>query len=137
MKSVLAVAAICIFFAACGGSANNQHPSTQYEEKKASIGEMEQESPLKFLKITGSHRKNIINQDVVEGEVSNKATLTTYKNIQVQINFLDAEGSSIEKQKHTLDDAIKPGAVTDFKIKVKVKGATAVSVDITDAIADK
>ncbi len=137
MKNILIIAAISVLFAACGGSANNQHPSTKYEEKKASIAEMEQESPLKFLKISGSHRKNIINQDVVEGEVSNKATLTTYKNIQVQINFLDAEGGSIEKQKHTLDDAVKPGSTTDFKIKVKVKGATSVSVDIVDATADK
>jgi hypothetical protein len=137
MKNIIVIILACALFASCGDSANNSRPSTQYEEKKASIGDMEKESPLTFLKVSGSHRKNIINQDVVEGEVVNKATFTTYKNITLQINFLDKEGASIEKQKHTLDYEVKPGSTTDFKIKVKVKGASSVQIDIVDAVADK
>jgi hypothetical protein len=137
MKNILAIAAISIFFAACGGSANSQHPSSKYEEKKASIADMENESPLKFLKVSGSHRKNIVNQSVIEGDVVNKATLTAYKNITLQINFLDKEGGSLEKQKHTLDDVVKPGATAEFKIKTKVKDAASVNIDIVDATPDK
>lgn len=119
-------------------SANNQKPSTKYEEKKASLADTEREGPLKFLKISGSHRGNLINQTVVEGEILNKATLTTYKNITVQITFIDKEGSTIEKQKHVLDDEIEPGGTLDFKIKTgHVKETKSVSIDITDALADK
>ena len=56
----------------------------------------------------------------------------------VQVNFLDKEGSSIEKQKHTIDEEIKPGATADFKIKVAhVSGTNSISLDIVAAIADK
>ncbi len=137
MKQGMIIAATCLLIAGCN-SANNQHPSAKYEEKKASMADMEKDSPLKFLKISGSHRSNLINQTVVEGEVVNKATLTTYKDIKLQFTFLDKEGGTIEKQKHNLDEEVKPGATADFKIKVKhVKDATSVTMDIVDAVADK
>lgn len=137
MKNVLAIALSIVVLSSCGNSANNQHPSSKYEEKKASIADMEKDSPLKFLKVVGSHRKNIVNQSVIEGEVSNKATLTSYKNVVLQINFLDKEGGSIEKQKHTLDDVVKPGGTAEFKIKTKVKEATSLNIDIVEATPDK
>ena len=138
MKNIAIIAILCLMLSACSDSANNQHPSSKYEEKKASIADMEKESPLKFLKVTGSFRNNLANQTVIEGEVSNKATLTSYKNIEVSVNFKDKEGSSIEKQKHTLDENVKPGETTDFKIKVShVKDAESVTIDIVDATADK
>lgn len=137
MKKTLSVLLVSMVFAACD-SANNQRPSTNYETKKTSLEDMERESPLKFLKITASHRGNLINQEVVEGEVINKATLMTYKNIEIRISFLDNEGGVIEKQKHTLDDVIKPNSSVDFKIKTgHIKGAASISADIISAIADK
>ena len=122
---------------ACNSS-GNQHPSAQYEEKKTSLEEMERDSPPKFLKITGSLRSNLLNQTIVEGEITNRATLVTYKDMQVQISFIDKEGSVIEKQKHVIETEIKPGGSEDFKIKVShVKGANSISLVITDAVADK
>lgn len=138
MKGVFLIAAASVVLFSCGGSANNQHPSAKYEEKKASMAEMEKESPLKFLKISGSHRGNLINQTVVEGEVINKATLTTYKNVEIQIKFMDKEGSTIEKQTHTLDEEVKPGTSQEFKIKVKhVKETASVTLDVVGADVDK
>ena len=138
MKQVGIFMLLCFVIAGCNSGANSQRPSTQYEEKKTSIADMERESPLKFLKISGSHRSNLINQTVVEGEVANKATLTTYKNIKIQLTFLDKEGGTIEKQKHAIDDEVKPGTTADFKIKVKhVSEAVSVTMDVVDAEADK
>ena len=138
MKQIVTILMLSAIAVGCKNSSNQQRPSAQYEEKKASIADMEKESPLKFLKISGSHRNNLVNQTVVEGEVINKATLTTYKNIEVQLVFKDKEGGTVDKQKHTLEDAVAPGATMDFKIKVShVKEAASVTVDITDATADK
>jgi len=137
MKNALVLLLSLATLGACK-SANNSAPSTKYEEKKASLADMEKDSPLKFLKISGSHRKNLLNQTVVEGEIVNKATLTDYKNIQVQITFIDKDGSTIEKQKHSIDDVVKAASTEEFKIKVShVSGATSVSLDIVDATADK
>jgi len=130
--------ALLLFAGAACNSANNQRPSAKYEEKKASLADMEQASPMKFLKISGSHRRNLLNQTVVEGEIKNNATLTTYKNIQVQMTFIDKDGSTIEKDKHSVDSEVKPGATEDFKFKVgHISGAVSVSLDIVDAVADK
>jgi len=130
---------ICLLsmFAACN-SANNQQPSGQYEEKKTSLKEIEKASPLKFLKVAGSHHRNLVNQAVVTGEITNTATLVTYKNITLQISWLDKDGAVLDKQKEVLDDVVKPGTVVDFKIKTAhVKGTESVSIDIVSAIADK
>lgn len=137
MKYAIAALVICTLSVSCN-SANNQRPSTKYEEKKASMADMEKESPLKFLKISGSHRRNLVSQEVIEGEVANHATLTSYKNIEIQLTFLNSDGSTVDKQKHTLDDVAKPGSSVDFKIKVShVKDASSVTMDIVDAVADK
>ena len=133
MKNILVAAALSVLAFGCN-SANKERPSAKYEEKKASIADMERESPLKFLKISGSHRKNLVAQTVVEGEVSNSATLTAYKDVEVQLVFVDKEGSTLEKQKHTLDEEVKAGSSIDFKIKISsVKGAASVTMDIVSA----
>ena len=137
MRTLVIAVSFCLLLTSCD-SANEQRPSAKYEEKKASLAEIEQDSPLKFLKVSGSHRGNLVNQTVVEGTVTNKSTLTTYKNIQLSITFLDKEGGVIEKQKETLDEEVAPGESSDFKLKVgHVKGANSVKLDIVDAIADK
>ncbi len=136
MKNLIAVSLLSLTAISCGPK--NQKPSAQYEQKKASLEDMERDSPLRFLSVSGSHRGNLVNQTVVEGEITNKATVVSYKNISLQIKFLDNEGSVIEKQKKVLDETVKPGAAIEFKIKTShVKGANAVNIDITDATADK
>ena len=137
MRRIIALFLLPVVFLACN-SANNQRPPAKYEEKKASLEEMERDSPLKFLKINGSHHGNLLNQTVVEGEITNKATLVSYRNIKVQVSFLDKDGAVIDKEKETLDDVIKPGATNDFKLKTgHVKGANSVTLDIISAVADK
>ena len=136
MKNIIAILFASVMFIAC--QSGEQRPSAKYEEKKATLEEMERDSPLKFLKVNASHRGNLLNQTVVEGDISNRATLVSYKNIQVQISFLDKDNSLIEKQKETLDDVVKPGATMDFKIKTShIKGATSVTIEIIAATADK
>ncbi len=138
MKQIVTILMLSAIAVGCKNSANQQRPSTQYEEKKASIADMEKESPLKFLKISGSHRNNLVNRTVVEGEIINKATLTTYKNIEVQVDFKDKEGATIEKHKQTVEGEVEPGGTLGYKIKTDhVKGAESVTIDITDATADK
>lgn len=136
MKRIIAILLLPVIFLSCSG--NDHRPPAKYEEKKASLEEMERDSPVKFLKITGSHHGNLLNQTIVEGEITNKATLVSYRNIQVQVSFLDNDGKVIDKEKEMLEDVIKPGATNDFKIKTgHVKGANSVAFDIIKAEADK
>jgi len=137
MKGQILPALFFLLIASCD-SANNQHPSVKYEEKKQSLEEMERDSPLKFLKVKGDFHNNFVNQTVVEGEITNHATLVSYKSIQLQIIFKDKEGATIEKQKQVIDDVVKPNSSDDFKVKIShVKDANSVVVDIVGAVADK
>ncbi len=136
MKNFITCLLVSVLLFGC--HSGEQKPSAKYEEKKATLEEMERDSPLKFLRVTSSHHGNLLNQTVVEGEITNKATLVSFKNIQVQVSFLDKDNTVIEKQKETLDDVVKPGATNDFKIKTShVKGASSVTIDIIAAVADK
>ncbi len=136
MKSLYSLTLICLILSACD-SANSSHPSVQYEEKKKSLRESETDNPLKFLKVKGSLRSNIIGQTVVEGEIINNATLVSYKNMKLQIIFKDADGSVVEKDSKVIDDVVKPNSTDNFKVKLShVKGASTVLVDITGAEVD-
>ncbi len=137
MKRLILFVSCSILLFACG-TANEQHPSNQYEEKKASLKDIEAGSPLKFLKVTGEQHNNLLNQTVVSGEVINNATLVSYKGVDLLLIFKDDDNKVIEKQKQTLDDVMKPGSATEFKLKLShIKGASSVVVDITSAVAEK
>lgn len=135
MKCTLVFALFIVLFASCD-SANNQHPSAKYEEKKKSLEVMEKESPLKFLKVKGDFHHNLVNKTVVTGEITNNSTLVSYKNIELRIIFKDEAGSTIEKQKQMLDEEVEPNSTIDFKVKTShIKGASSVDVDIVSATA--
>lgn len=137
MKHIIAILVVSFMLASCN-SANKQRPSAKYEEKKMSLEDMERSNPLEFLKITGSTRNNLINQTVVEGEITNHATLVAYKDVVVQVVYLDKDGSVIEKQKETINDVVKPNSSNSFKIKSgHVKGTHSVELDIVKAVANK
>ena len=137
MKRLILFVSCSILLFACG-TANEQHPSTQYEEKKASLKDIEAGSPLKFLKVSGEQHGNLLNQTVVSGEVVNNATLVSYKDVELLLIFKDDDNKVIEKQKQTLDEVMKPGSPTEFKLKLShIKGASSVVVDITSAVAEK
>ena len=137
MKNTIVIALLVMFVLSCS-SANEERPSAKYEEKKKSMEEMERENPLKFLKITGDHHGNIINQVVIDADIHNSATLVAFKDIEVKMTFKDKSGSAIEKDTKTINDIVGPGTTRHVKIKVrKPKGTSSVTFDIVGAVADK
>lgn len=137
MKRTLYIALMAVATVACN-SANSERPSDKYEEKKKSLEQTERENPLQFLRIEGDNHVNLLNQEVVEGEITNKATLASFKDIEVRITFKSSSGSTIEKAIKTVNDVVRPGKTVSFKFKMKKpKGTASVAVDITGATADK
>src|ERR1043165_892310 len=118
MRNLLVIALLAMSVLSCN-SANKERPSAKYEEKKKSMEEMERETPLKFLKITGDHHGNIINQVVIDADIHNSATLTAFKDIEVKMTFKDRSGAAIERDTKTLNDIVGPGATKRVKIKVR------------------
>ena len=134
MKNILVIILLAIGASSCGSSANDEKPSAKYEEKKNSLEEIERSSPLQFLKMSGNNRSNLVNKVVIEGDVTNSATLVAYNDIEVRITFKDEKGSVIQKDTKTLDMTINPNSRQAVKIKVKKpKGTTSVIFDIINA----
>lgn len=136
----LIVAVMAVFFvASCGSTANEEKPTARYQEKKSSLEETERNNPLQFLKMSNnSDRSNLVNKVVIEGTISNSATLVSYKEIEVGIVFKDKEGDVLEKDRKTLNLTIGPKSSQSVKVKVKKpKGTTSVVFDIVGAVADK
>jgi predicted amidohydrolase YtcJ len=137
MKQLIAILCLVIFTASCD-SANNERPSAKYEEKKKSLEDIERDNPLKFLKITGDHHGNMLNQVVIEAEIHNSATLVAYKDIEVKMTFKDKGGSVIEKDTKTVNEIVDHGSTKAVKIKIKKpKGTSSVTFDIVGAVPDK
>ena len=137
MKNLIAILCLAIFATSCD-SANNERPSAKYEEKKKSLEEIERDEPLKFLKITGDHHGNMLNQVVIEARIQNTATMVAYKDIEVKMTFKDKSGSVIEKDTKTVNEIVDHGVTKSVKIKTKKpKGTSSVTFDIVGAVADK
>ena len=62
------------------------NPQT-YQEKKMTLEETEKANPTDFLKVTGTYRQNLIDQWVVEGSVTNSASVATYKDVVLDIVY--------------------------------------------------
>jgi len=137
MRNIFLVVLFPFLILSCN-SANKDRPSAQYENKKESLADMERSNPLKFLKVNGDSHTNLINKEVVEGTISNQATLAAYKDVEVRISFKDKDGSVIEKDTKLINDVVKPNSKIDFKVKLKKpKGTISVALDIIGAVAEK
>ncbi len=109
-------------------------PTSDYQAKKTSISDQEKSAPLSFLSVRSDYHKNLLGNWVIEGTVSNNATVATYKNITLRIQYVDADGGKMIKDDAQIDGEVKPNNTLDFKIKEpKVKGARSVTVKILSA----
>jgi len=137
MRYIFSAILLAMMISSCQ-SANKERPSAQYENKKASLEDIERSSPLKFLKVNGDSHTNLINKEVIEGIITNGATMAAFKDVEVRITFKDKSGSVIEKDTKIINDVIKPNSSNDFKVKIKKpKGTMSVTLDITGAVAEK
>jgi hypothetical protein len=135
MKNLIVIILLAVFVSSCGSTANDEKPSVKYQEKKNSLEETERSNPLQFLKITnGNDHNNLVNKVVIEGTITNSATLVSYKDIEIGIIIKDEKGAVITKDKKTLNMTIGPNSTQAVKVKVKrPKGTSSVAFDITGA----
>ena len=105
-----------------------------YESSRASLGDTEKKNPKRFLKVTGTDRKNIIGQTVVRGTIYNSAKVVTYKDVDIQLSFYSKTGTLLEQDDEIVYESVEPGGSKTFKskyftprgtasVKFEVKGA--------------
>ena len=110
----------------------------RYEKSKKSVEEIERETPLKFLSFTSRDKHNLIGQTVIKGKIQSKATVVTYKDVVLALDFISKTGTVLRSEEKVVDEFVKPGDETEFKIKtVAPKGADDLRIKIKTASVSK
>ena len=108
-----------------------------YEKVKESLADKEKNNPAKFLTVSDRHRKNIIGQTVVIGNITNKATVCWYKDVEIKLSFFSKTGVKLDEGIETVYENIGPGKTVKFKTKYFApKGTDSVAVIVMKAAGD-
>lgn len=105
-----------------------------YEAAKETLQQKELKSPQNFITVSGHNRNNLVGQTVVKGTITNKATVATYKDVDVKLDFYSKTGTLLETDKETVFEIIAPGQTKNFKTKYFApKGTDSVALSVTAA----
>jgi hypothetical protein len=105
-----------------------------YEQHKESLADKEKKNPITFLSVTGDNKKNLIGQTVVRGKISNKATVSSYKDIRIKI-LCYKNDKMVEEHEDVINDIIKPNSTKDFKTRYRLpKGTDSIALSVMSAV---
>lgn len=108
-----------------------------YEVVKETLEEKEKKNPTRFIVINNRDRKNIIGQTVVIVNLTNNATIATYKDIALKLSFYSKTSVKLDEGNETVYETLKPGQTIKFKTKYFApKGTDSVAVKVMGAKAD-
>ncbi len=118
----LAVIGVCFFLVSFGKNYTSHkpdaHPET-YMEKVLTVAEIEQTSPVRFLKAEGTFSKNIWgNKYKINGYVYNNASVTAYKDLLIEVHFYASNETEIRKQSYVVFDSFPAYQKKEFKLKI-------------------
>lgn len=122
-----------IFFVSCNSENANQEQKS-YKETKNALLKKEERDPAAFISVNGNSKKNIVGQTVVKGTLMNKASVATYKDVNLQLTFYSKTKALLETDKETIYQILNPGDVQDFKTKYFApKGTDSVGLKVLGA----
>lgn len=93
-------------------------------DKKATLSEKEKQNPSQYLLSNTSMRKNLVSEKVFEGTITNKASMTIYKDVVLQVQFLSKTDGKIGSEKFTIHEIIPPRQKIKFKFKTHSPAGT-------------
>ena len=140
MKKIFFTIVISVSIFSCSeiDSKKSGKEKDSYEATKESLQEKENKAPESFLTVTGHDKHNLLGQTVIKGTITNKATVASYKDVDVQLDFYSKTGTHLETDKETVYEIFGPGQSKNFKTKYFApKGTDSVALIIKGAkVAD-
>ena len=120
------------------GSSLNYDTSPSYEQTKMSLEDTELQNPTSFLSSDGTYRKNLMGEWVLEGKISNSATIATYKDVVLTVRFYSKTKTLLGTERQPVYDYFPAGKSKRFKIKTYgYKGTNTIGWEVTDATASR
>ena len=135
MKKIIPAFIILSFaFAACTGDDKDANGKDKYEQTKETLEQSERKNPKRFLSVEGSDKKNLIGQTVIKGTITNKATVASFKDVDVELSFYSKTGALLQRDHEVIYETIAPGNTASFKTKYFApKGTDSVGLKILGA----
>lgn len=133
MKKIVPVLIMLTFvFAGCASKTEKEKKEKdKYEQTKETLEQTEKKNPKRFLTVEGHDRKNFWRQTVIKGIITNKATVASYKDVDVELSFYSKTGALLERDHEVIYETIAPGSNTSFKTKYRApKGTDSVALKI-------
>lgn len=135
-KLIPALILLSCVFTACGGDekADDTKAKDKYEQTKETLEQAEKKNPKRFLSVEGDDKKNLLRQTVVKGTITNKATVASFKDIDVELSFYSETGALLLKDHEVVYKVVAPNSSESFKYKTYApKGTDSVVMTIAGA----
>ncbi len=121
----------------CGCTTNparDEYSPASDEEQKMALRQQEKENPIQFLSSTGTYRKNFFERFVVDGTISNTATVATYKDVVLEVRFYSRTETLLDTKQYTIYEYYPPGSRKTFNLKMyAAAGTSKIGWKIVDA----
>ncbi len=135
-KIIPALVIMAVMFTACNSDDRSAEAKAKdkYEQTKESLEETEKKNPKRFLTVEGHDRKNLIGQRVIKGTITNKASVASFKDVDVELSFYSETGALLERDHEVIYETIAAGSKASFKTKYFApKGTDSVAMKISGA----
>lgn len=120
MKNLLSVSLFAMMLISCNLQQGNA-PQT-YQQKVKSVKEIEEESPLQFLKLENTKwdREGIFFIDhYATGTISNTATVAEYKDVTIEVIYQTKTNTAIGRYSNTIYEYFPPHSNKKFSFSIK------------------
>ncbi|HEY5824100.1 MAG TPA: FecR family protein [Cyclobacteriaceae bacterium] len=97
---------------------NNQSAFASWREKNNPSYEEERKIPSSYLKNTYSWKKNQINRSVIEGSLTNNASLATYHRIVLKATYLKPKSKKTATVRIAIEEPVRPGQTINYQKKL-------------------
>jgi hypothetical protein len=87
------------------------------DELKYDLQQKESSNPVYYVVETTSMRSNLVGKQIIEGSVMNNASVTSFKDVVLEVSYLSKTGSVISTERFTIYEVAAPGKWASFKFK--------------------
>ena len=132
-----ALTVLSLALTSCNSSSSGSYDTgSSYQETKMTLEDKEKQNPTSFLSTDGTYRKNLLGEWVLEGTISNSATIATYKDVVLEIYYYSQTETHLGTEKESIYEYFPAGKTKNFKIKTYgYKGTKTIGWDIVSASA--
>lgn len=119
----------------CDSNSSGGNPNSgSYQETKMTLEETENQNPKAFLSADGTYKKNLLGEWVLEGTITNSATIATYKDVVLNVHFYSKTNSLLGTERQAIYEYFPARQTKKFKIKMPgYKKANSIGLGIEGA----